>query len=1823
MWEVSTQLRRLSGLLLHVLCLYLLASPHVSAVSPLPLGQSGEVPGGASANHRPKESRHAFFPLPRPDDAETSSGHQGRLGSTPSGVLSLGDIFSMYKLHRPALFEGSLQTDPSLSDSPSSLRVYVRMDPDEVAEIVTSLGPQSASAEASFPPTSFSVPESRTFSLLSSAIPPLASFSLPDPEPEVYGFDLRIDVIASAPPLVYTKLSPSNPSLRKSGSAPGNEDTAPDEEEELETPDNLLRSDYTAASVCTWLNRRKLCEQPQIFTTTLVLPLSIDQLPPHTQAPGETLKYPHSKRSEGRRKGSDDPSSSQTSGKSHDESLEKNVQENKTATPGSTLLRLLQRDEMRRQTEAEENPTEIPVFLPATQFSLCQGKPTVSVKNRKEGASHETPCEGRFLSIAITLPFLPPVDSQNPAQQADDIQRCVSPSTLGSSLAKQLETEERETEFLSALNETFRSSAIGGVSSPQRVLLLLSLRPKGRKTSGHGASTSRSFSPVHSAKSFFSAWKLLPPNAAESSPDRSTPFGCSSIEKDATLLARLVSEGVEQPHEAQVMMPGGPDDSAHEQRNNTVKVLSGVYVPLAVVQGRTSSADTGVSPGPPGVSLLHVDLKEKKDTRLFLSAEDETVLQEGRKKGASVGERTAAKVTRDRVNAMEGEGGKDSEGLVFLEVEEADAEDLPTVLICPPVKLCTDIAAYRPSTVFLPTPDVLRQSYETSLGEYQRTDERDSTSSNLKKRWILPLFIRRPVSTKKQQERASNAFGGSDFSFSSFFWGEKQRKEKETETKSHGEQLSWFSEGAHVLLIFPQRLSGRREKNTIPMRVVLLPDNLSSPVSPLLPEESRVKERQRDNGPVASDINDRNSVSPVISPLSSLPSSLPPVSSAPFESPEHPFSFPGAFDPASGTLSSSSTLLPASSFSPQVPPQASPLSGPPPPSLASSSPSPLGPLLQPFSSPSPLRPFFIPTSPSLKFSPGTAVPSLPLPTNPSAPPVTPSSDASSSLSSQSRDASSIPASSLTTSPMSSPSSNLQSWASVPLSFLPSAPQSTSASSVCLFLLLLLVISAVAMLTAVKLAMYMDTATRTRPVPEEASPPSSCSPESILENPSASDLESPFFASTFSHPASAAGAQAQSSQGGSARTPPFSPFLSQKTSIPLTDSNGNVVRSLEETPFSFYNLNLRPFSSTEATPSSDFFSMDFSQSLPQNLSQAIFPACLRRGGLGPLSSLALPQEERRRSPSPSVFSSVSQPICDSSSREGVEKAEERVYTRRKQQGFQKDLPHSEDDDDLVRSFSAQTGRRLSSPTGCSMLLELQQHQRTAEQKRLLKANRPEKKTGNLFGDLFSLGGGGRPCVQGRNTKATDEGDGFWNEASSSSMASLVRRGKHGGGVRTPKRESRFSRRDHNTKERKGEEKTGKLPPLFPNDHYESACSTRAESLLPQQTTGAGGGEEENPFWFSSSSGSSRRSTEGSVIPLSNALLGDSKSSSKRRTADEKPIVFSTEESFFPSKKAQDVDQDVFFRGQPSDAGGVQGNSTESFAFFENNSSTFFQSVTRKDANSNVPFMDGDEGTSRDVSATRDIGNRDDQKRNTAALSDRTALPGSSKEAQHDGIKDPFGKDDVFESSSSVTYPERYSSYHRGAVKEDEQQGRMNGGEQEDFGLFGSFRRAGNDEKTEALNAPGENRTPYGGQDEKSVLDRSSSQAGQTGEVGQREEDFHLSLSEKKPLEKMRKTHRNGVLSQDAEGDTDRLLDNTQMGTMDDDRRMLYVCPRSGVVDPLAAASENPYQVSYRVGECLEAVETTEGDAEEDCEPHGDVRKEDSLLACFPEVFPGLE
>lgn len=647
----------------------------------------------------------------------------------------------------------------------------------------------------------------------------------------------------------------------------------------------------------------------------------------------------------------------------------------------------------------------------------------------------------------------------------------------------------------------------------------------------------------------------------------------------------------------------------------------------------------------------------------------------------------------------------------------------------------------------------------------------------------------------------------------------------------------------------------------------------------------------------------------------------------------------------------------------------------------------------------------------------------------------------------------------------------------------------------------------------------------------------------------------------------------------------------------------MLHCLEETPFGGF----KSCSSTAAS-SSDFFSMDFSHSLPQTLSRTVLPTCFRRG-LGP-STLPQPQGERRGNFLPPVSSSASQPHCDSSGRgEAVEKAEEQAfYARRMQRRYQTGTNQSEadDDDDLVRSFSGHTRRRLSSPTGCSMLLELQEHQRNAEEKSLLKERKEPKGAASFLDDLFSLGSG-RPTTGGNSTRATDEDDVFWSDRTSSPRAALVHRRDHGGGVRTPKRDTRHPKKEQ-TERPQEEEKTGKQS-SFSNDHYVSACSTRAESLLPQQTTGVGG-EEENTFWFSSASGT-RRSTGGSSLALSNALLADPRNSERTTTAEHSRFV-DTEDRFSSKKIGDDLDQDVFFRGQPPADPGVSAGAMEPFAFFEDDrSSSLLHGVHGTDADLDVSGVQG-QGSGRHGG---DVREEEDRKTESGAGLSISA-PGLFEPCK---ITQKGGEGGLFaEAGSGGTYDERCHSSYNSVVKQEEH-GRMNEREQEDFEVFGRFRRAGDEDVTDAFENDSENLTQEG-QDTKGIRDSKHNNAEVffTGDFGQpREEDFHPSCSEDDAVENIRKTSRKGSLVADDKDNAGRLLGSPKAGGVMDDRQMFYVCPRSGLVDPLAPpASENPYQVSYRVGDYLEAVETTEGDAEDDSEPPEDVRKA-TLLACFPE------
>lgn len=689
MWEVRTPRQRPRGLPFLSLCVWLLASSRVPAVTPLPSEQRAETSRDTSAVQHPSKGQQHFPSLAGRDPAEGASGRQGRVGAIPSAVLSLKDIFSMHKRHRPALFEGSLETDNVLSDNPDSLKVYIRMTPEDVAEIVTSVHSQARSSQTAFPPSGSSpARQPRTFSLLSSAIPPLASFSRSDPPSVAKGFDLRIDVVASAPPLVYTRLSSPTPFADKLRGAPRDGDTAR-HEEELETSDSRFKRDYSAASVCTWLNRRRLCEQDHLFTTSFVVPLSISHLPSRLDATGERPK-PQERLEE------EDPGV-RTSGFSGKENTEDDVQDTEAATPASILLRLLRRDEIGVVAGAADEKVGGSVFLPETKFSLCEGT-AAAVENRREASTDDSSCQDRLLSLAITLPFLPPTDPQERMQPSHDVQHCTSSSSSPSSLDRERKEEERDSDFLSALNDSFKESALAGASSPQRVLLLVSLQAKGGKTSDRGLDAPGSFSPMKSAKSFFSTWKFLPPNALQSadqtSHHTSVPFGCSSIEMNATLLGRLVSDGdAEKTQRRAELSPQQPFDHVHGQ-DGVLKELSEVSVTLPVEDGWKSFVDIAVRPGPLGVSLLHVDLKEKKrGSGLFVPSEVEAATEEDTRSDAAVGDRPTRKAMQDRVGDNEDRqaqtGEKEGEGLAFLEVEEANTEDLPTVLICPAARGCS------------------------------------------------------------------------------------------------------------------------------------------------------------------------------------------------------------------------------------------------------------------------------------------------------------------------------------------------------------------------------------------------------------------------------------------------------------------------------------------------------------------------------------------------------------------------------------------------------------------------------------------------------------------------------------------------------------------------------------------------------------------------------------------------------------------------------------------------------------------------------------------------------------------------------------------------------------------------------------------------------------------------------------------------------------------------------------------------------------------------------------------------------------------------------
>ncbi|KFH00236.1 hypothetical protein TGVAND_282130 [Toxoplasma gondii VAND] len=246
-------------------------------------------------------------------------------------------------------------------------------------------------------------------------------------------FLLRVDVFASAPPLLFAKLKPVPPDSREASPPRHSSQGAPQQPAGVMTSEIL--SSYDGASVCSWLSGFALNAAPHVYSASLLLPLLLSVTPVDEVA--ESLQSSVEPRAESQRAG-------RTNEEGDDDLTQAKVSsEERLRLQVARLLKEKLMEQERRERVADEaprRPGEILLLSPVRLFLS---------KDAKTGGANDLPgVSAQTLNLALTLPSLPRGEQGNPDQTEDPL--------------------------LTAVDRSFASAAADD-STPQKVLLLVSV----------------------------------------------------------------------------------------------------------------------------------------------------------------------------------------------------------------------------------------------------------------------------------------------------------------------------------------------------------------------------------------------------------------------------------------------------------------------------------------------------------------------------------------------------------------------------------------------------------------------------------------------------------------------------------------------------------------------------------------------------------------------------------------------------------------------------------------------------------------------------------------------------------------------------------------------------------------------------------------------------------------------------------------------------------------------------------------------------------------------------------------------------------------------------------------------------------------------------------------------------------------------------------------------------------------------------------------------------------------------------------------------------
>ncbi|KEP61751.1 UNVERIFIED_CONTAM: hypothetical protein HHA_282130 [Hammondia hammondi] len=490
----------------------------------------------------------------------------------PAGVvtsshahLSLEEVANAFKKSRdPAVLEGTLTPGTSESVSAQTLEVSVHLSGWGALAAAKAL--RAAQERATFGDAFW---QGNSSNIASSSVP--------------VSFLLRVDVFASAPPLLFAKLKPVAPDSREA--SPPRHSSQGAQQQPAGVVASEILSSYDSASVCSWLSGSALNAAPHVYAASLLLPLSLSFSPLDEVA--ESLQSSVDPRAESQRAG-------RTKEESDDELTQAKVSsEERLRLQVARLLQEKLMEQERRERVADgasRRRGEVPLLAPVRLF--LSKDPKTAGANDLPGVSAQT------LNLVLTLPSLPRGEQGNPEQTEDPL--------------------------LTAVDHSFASAA-ADASTPQKVLLLVSVH-----------------STPEPEDSVFSAAREVGEAEAESRGNRSSLSGNASAVEPACVqlsvnplllknanareVAALAAGGLPAANEVYVHGTGGASEEDSEE---------------------ATTVDVTLSPGADGISLIHLFLESMQTRSdpsprgSRLSGRDDKTEDFGKKEGKNAATRKA------------------------------------------------------------------------------------------------------------------------------------------------------------------------------------------------------------------------------------------------------------------------------------------------------------------------------------------------------------------------------------------------------------------------------------------------------------------------------------------------------------------------------------------------------------------------------------------------------------------------------------------------------------------------------------------------------------------------------------------------------------------------------------------------------------------------------------------------------------------------------------------------------------------------------------------------------------------------------------------------------------------------------------------------------------------------------------------------------------------------------------------------------------------------------------------------------------------------------